>query len=237
MPQSLHPVKAWRRLKLSLQKRALFRRYGQDWNKTEAGFLSRSYQTYHDYLAHQKSKLQLHEFGDYDAKFHHALSARLADVDVDWRGRNVLCLAARLGTEVRAFTDLGCFAVGIDLNPGAQNRHVLYGDFHALQFAAHSVDCVFTNSLDHAFDISRLAGEVLRVLKPDGFLIVEALKGKREGAEPGFFESFWWDSIDELVRVFETQGFQVARRVPIDYPWAGEALHFRPGGNRDASPV
>ena len=49
--------------------------------------------------------------------------------------RTVLCLAARIGTEVKAFLDLGCFAIGIDLNPGTDNRYVVHGDFHDLQFA------------------------------------------------------------------------------------------------------
>ena len=231
MPQSLNPIKALRRLKLSLQKRALFRRFGQTWTQPAEGFSKRSYQKYQDYLEHQKAKLALHQFGDYDAKFHQALSERLAASGINWKGRTVLCLAARLGTEVRAFLDAGCFAVGIDLNPGAQNPHVLYGDFHALQFPDGSVDCVFTNSLDHAFDIARIATEMRRVLKPGGLLIVEALKGQREGAQPGFFESFWWGSIDELVSVFEKAGFTLARRTPIEYPWPGEALHLRPDGS------
>lgn len=227
MPQSLHPVKALRRLKRSLQKRVLFRRFGQTWNENESGFQNRSYASYQEYLAHQQSKLELHDFGDYDAKFFQALTERLVAMNRSWKGQTVLCLAARLGTEVRAFSDLGCFAVGIDLNPGKENRYVLYGDFHALQFPAESVDCVFTNSLDHAFDPARIAGEILRVLKPEGLLIVEALKGKREGANPGFFESFWWGSIDELVRIFESVGFQSVQRIPITVPWEGEALHFR----------
>ncbi len=227
MAQSINPIKALRRLKRSLQKRALFRRFGQTWQEDESGFQNRTYASYQEYLTHQQSKLELHEFGDYDAKFYKALTERLVAAGADWKAQTVLCLAARLGTEVRAFSDLGCFAVGIDLNPGKENRYVLYGDFHALQFPAESVDCVFTNSLDHAFDIARIAAEILRVLKPNGLLLVEALKGKSEGANPGFFESFWWESIEGLVRIFESAGFESVQRVPIAIPWEGEALHFR----------
>lgn len=221
-------MKALRKLKRSLKKRALFRKYGEAWKRKESGFLNRSYDSYQDYLAHQKSKLELHDFGDYDVKFHTALRERLAALDLDWKGRTALCLAARIGSEVKAFLDLGCFAVGIDLNPGKQNPYVLYGDFHNLQFAPNSVDFVFTNSLDHVFDIERLAKEILRVLKPNGLFIVEALKGANEGAKPGFFESFWWSSIDELVAAFEKAGFRLTRRTAIEYPWGGEALCLQP---------
>lgn len=221
-------MKSLSKLKRSLKKRALFRKYGNAWSKKESGFLNRNYSSYEDYLAHQQSKLELHDFGNYDAEFHNALRQRLAALDVNWKGRTALCLAARIGSEVKAFLDLGCFAVGIDLNPGQQNRYVLYGDFHDLQFASNSVDFVFTNSLDHVFDIERMAKEIARVLKPTGVLIIEALKGANEGAKPGFFESFWWSSIDELVKVFEKAGFQLTRRTDIAYPWGGEALCFQP---------
>jgi hypothetical protein len=119
-------VKSLRKLKRSLKKHALFRKYGDAWTRKERGFLKRDYDSYEDYLAHQKSKLELHDFGDYDAEFHNALRERLAALDVDWKGRTALCLAARIGSEVKAFRDLGCFAIGIDLNPGKQNPYVLY---------------------------------------------------------------------------------------------------------------
>jgi SAM-dependent methyltransferase len=227
-------VKSLRRLQRSLKKRALFRKYGEAWKRKESGFLNRTYNSYEDYLAHQKSKLELHDFGDYDAKFREALRVRLVALDLIWEGRTALCLAARIGSEVKAFLDLGCFAVGIDLNPGKQNPYVLYGDFHNLQFASHSVDFVFTNSLDHAFDVERMAKEILRVLRPTGLLIVEALQGANKGAKPGFFESFWWNSIDELARVFEDAGFQLKKRTAIAYPWGGEMLCLQPRSSTSA---
>ena len=111
-------------------------------------------------------------------------------MDVDWPDRTVLCLAARIGTEVKAFLDLGCRAIGIDLNPGKENPYVVQGDFHDLQYAPQSMDVVYTNSLDHAFDLERIAKEVLKVLKPDGLFLVEAVQGRDQGVDPGFFESF-----------------------------------------------
>lgn len=217
-------MRAFDRLKRSLRKRALFRKFGERWNPQGTVFQKRSYDSYEAYLEHQKAKLETHEFGKYDDEFRTALRERLMALELDWPGRTVLCLAARIGTEVKAFLDLGAFAIGIDLNPGEENRYVVHGDFHALQYAPGSVDVVYTNSIDHAFDIDRMAKEILKVLKPDGLLIVEAAQGRDQGVNPGFFESFFWKNIDELARVFANAGFTVSRRTPIARPWPGEQI-------------
>ncbi|CAO0820302.1 hypothetical protein DFAR_1470047 [Desulfarculales bacterium] len=70
---------------------------------------------------------------------------------------------------MKAFFDKDCFAGGIDLNSGYDNRYVLSGDFYHLQVANDSVDIVFSNSFDYAFDLNKLMGEVTRVLKPGAF--------------------------------------------------------------------
>ena len=189
-------------------------------------FQNRSYDSYPAYLEHQKAKLGLHDFANYDVEFRNALRDRMAKLDLAWPGRTVLCLAARIGTEVKAFIDLGCFAIGIDLNPGEANRFVVHGDFHDLQYAPGSVEVVYTNSLDHAFDIDRIAKEILKVLKPGGMLIVEAAGGTDQGVKPGFFESFSWTSIDSLVELLEKAGFRLTHRMEIAEPWPGESLCF-----------
>ena len=221
-------MRALDRLKRSLRKRFLFRKFGERWETEGDAFQKRSYDSYDAYLEHQKAKLEMHEFGRYDVEFQEALRRRLLSLEIEWQGRSVLCLGARLGSEVKAFLALGAFAVGIDLNPGEGNRYVMHGDFHDLQFAPNSIDLVYTNSLDHAFDIDRLAREVLKVLKSDGLFLVEAVQGRDQGINPGFFESFFWKNIDQLVRVFETAGFTVSRRTPISHPWPGEQICFRP---------
>lgn len=220
-------MRALDRLKRSLRKRALFRKFGERWQSQGEAFQRRSYDSYEDYLEHQKAKLETHSFGRYDEEFRAALRERLKSLELEWPGRNVLCLGARLGSEVKAFLDLGASAVGIDLNPGKENCYVVQGDFHDLQFPANSVDVVYTNSLDHAFDIDRVAQEVGKVLKPDGLFLVEAVQGRDQGINPGFFESFFWKNIDELVRLFENAGFKMADRKPIAYPWPGEQICFR----------
>jgi SAM-dependent methyltransferase len=225
--RAFDPLRYFTKLKRSLRKRVLRRKFGEVW-KAKSAFQNRSYDSYEAYLEHQKAKLAIHDFANYDTEFRTALRERLTALDMAWPGRTVLCLAARIGTEVKAFLDLGAFAIGIDLNPGKENKYVVQGDFHDLQFAPKSVDVVYTNSLDHAFDIDRIAREVLKVLKPDGLLLVEAVQGQDQGVNPGFFESFSWKSIDELIRVFENAGFKVTRRNAMTSPWPGEAICFQP---------
>ncbi|MEY2512189.1 MAG: hypothetical protein QOE26_2952 [Verrucomicrobiota bacterium] len=220
-------MRALDRLKRSLRKRALFRKFGERWNSEGDRFQKRGYDSYEAYLEHQKAKLETHDFGRYDEEFRTTLRDRLSALEIEWPGRSVLCLAARIGTEVKAFLDLGAFAVGIDLNPGVDNRYVVHGDFHDLQFAPGSIDVVYTNSLDHAFDIDRIAKEVLKVLKPDGVFLVEAVQGRDQGTNPGFFESFFWKNIDELIRQIEAAGFTVVGRSSITRPWPGDQICFR----------
>ena len=224
--RAVNPLRFFTKLNRSIRKRILHRKFGDEW-KADGALQSRKYKSYDAYLEHQKAKLATHDFGNYDVQFRSALRERLGTLDIDWRNREVLCLAARIGTEVKAFLDLGCRAIGIDLNPGPENEYVVQGDFHNLQFPPNSMDVVYTNSLDHAFYIYRIAAEVLRVLKPEGVLIIEAVKGRDQGVNPGFFESFFWNNIEELIGLFERAGFTVTLRAPITYPWPGETICFR----------
>jgi hypothetical protein len=56
--------------------------------------------------------------------------------------------------------------------------------------------------------------------------LVEAVQGRDQGTNPGFFESFFWKNIDELIRQIEATGFIVAKRSPITRPWPGEQICF-----------
>lgn len=202
-----------------------------DWKETSDGLQVRRYRSYSDYVKHQGSKLKWKDLSEYEVRFRTALRQRLEHVGATHPGMSVLCLAARIGTEVRAFHDLGCFAVGIDLNPGKGNRLVVTGDFHELQFPDSSVDLIYTNSLDHALDLGRVIQEVVRVAKPHGELIVEATRGRNEGQEFGRYESFSWSSIQELVRVLEGSGFALRGTLEFDYPWPGEMLRLAVPGS------
>jgi hypothetical protein len=61
------------------------------------------------------------------------------------------------------------------------------------------------------------------------------VQGRDQGVNPGFFESFFWKNIDELIRVFESAGFKVTRRAAITSPWPGEQVCFEPAARASGS--
>ena len=188
-----------------------------DWIEGNGDFVTRGYRSLDDYVAHQRSKLGIIDLADYERTFRPALRDRSAGLPVAWQGQSVICLAARKGTEVRSFTDNGAFAVGIDLNPGKNNPVVLPGDFHHIQFPDHSVDAVYTNSLDHAFDLDKVITEVERVLKPNGVAVIEVVQANRHGP----WEATYWSSDDAVADEFQSHGFKLRGREPFDVPWPG----------------
>lgn len=169
---------------------------------------SRKYASYDDYLAHQASKFErvvdrLHETEDDDlAEFVRRFEgcAPLSEM------RNVLCLGARLGTEVRALHALGYFAVGIDLNPGERNAYVLPGDFHNVVFPDGSVDAIYTNCLDHVFDLEKMIAEIRRMLRAGGLFVADVLAGYEEGFTPGAYEATHWRKADAFIEKIRALG-------------------------------
>jgi SAM-dependent methyltransferase len=221
------PARALRRLRAQVRKGMLRFRLGAKWERTADGFSRRVYPDYGVYLEHQRTKFDAARASfvrGHDVRFHAALSERLAQLPLDLHGRSVLCIAARQGTEVRAFIDAGAFAVGIDLNPGRENRYVVVGDFHALQYATGTVDIVYTNSLDHAFDLDRVLAEIHRVLTADGALVAELNGGDEGASDAGFYESTGWPSVDRVIARIEATGFVVRQRTAFDVPWPGEQV-------------
>ena len=190
---------------------------------TVPGVRARYYRHYSDYVRHQKAKLRTKNLDHYDTRFRAALRDRLERLDIP-RGSSAICLAARIGTEVRAFHDIGCFAVGIDLNPGKGNPLVLPGDFHNIQFTNSTVDCVYTNSLDHAYDVRRVVEEIARLLKSGGIAIVEVMVGEDAGGRSGYYESTFWDSEDRIVEVCVASGLRLTDQRSFSYPWPGHQL-------------
>jgi SAM-dependent methyltransferase len=190
------------------------------------GFRNREYSGYRDYLDHQQVKLRHLDLSRYEDEYERLLRERLSSAGGLRRGAVALCLGARRGAEVRAFRACGFRAIGIDLNPGERNHDVLRADFHAVPFRDQSVDAIFTNSLDHVFEVGRFIGEIRRVLNPAGSLVIEAIRGRVEGSAPDPYASFWWDRVDDVVTLFEANGFRLRRRRPFMEPWPGEQLWF-----------
>ncbi len=198
--------------------------YTRAWSRQQSGIRTREYESYDDYVRHQSSKLEMkpHRAEHYDNELQDGLEARIGDIDLA-RAR-VLCLAARLGGEVRAFRSRGAFAWGVDLNPGPKNTEVAFGDFHQLSIPDDACDIIFTNSLDHAQDLVLLLREAHRVLKRSGTLILELPDFTAE--PPGAWESTYWESIDDVVRLVQTVGFSLLGRKSFASPWSGTHVRF-----------
>ncbi len=220
-------IPRWRERRKLAKMAAKARIFESEAWRLDERFAHRGYASYEEYLRHQASKLD----ADYARRSRRNESdvadfTRNFETIAELRGsRNVLCLGARLGAEVQALRDLGYFAVGVDLNPGADNPYVHFGDFHALPFQSGSVDAVYTNALDHAFDVSEVVGEVHRVLREGGILIVDVLPGFDEGFVPGTHEATYWRRLDDLLAAIAASGpFEKAwlRDLPTRArnPWA-----------------
>lgn len=202
------------------------------WTEGPGDLRARHYTDYEQYLAHQAEKLGRIRLTNYEKNFAPALGARLDALAPRMslpRGSSVLCLGARTGVECRVFRDRGCFALGIDVNPGAENRHVVHGDFHALEQADASVDVVYTNALDHAFELDRVVAEIVRVLKPGGWFVAEIVLGSLDagGREPGDYESIWWDRVETVARRIGDGGLTLLHTTPFEVPWGGRLHLFR----------
>ncbi len=182
----------------------------------------RKYKSYKEYLEHQASKLDI-LLKKRKSKWNKCVRSECFDQRVRkfinifekyilyMKEGKVLCLGARNGAEVKALRKLGFKdAIGIDLNPGKSNRYVIKGDFHDMPFEDNSFDNVFTNSLDHIFDIDKLSKEIHRVLIPSGILILEIAhfldfeeKNRlSELSDSKLYESFCCDNFKDIKNAF-----------------------------------
>ena len=184
---------------------------GLGWHD-KAGLYVRNYTDYEAYIEKQISKLdgRLAWCQKRSDELRKALVIRLREMKIE-DGLSVLCLGARLGGEVQAFIDIGCFAVGLDLNPGEKSMYVVHGDFHALQFADASINIVYINCFDHCLEPVKLLNEIHRVLKPKGRLILESKAGSDEPEANSAGSDSWdcleWDSVKKLSQVIQQHGF------------------------------
>jgi SAM-dependent methyltransferase len=197
----------------------------------QSGLATRDTGSYADYVRLQQSKLQYLDLASHESRFRNALRERLEKLGLASPGARVLCLGARLGAEVAAFRDLGCFAFGVDLNPGVENPWVLYGDFHRLEYPDGCLDVMYSNSLDHCLEPRKVLGEIRRLLRPGGRLLVEADPGELDphGTEPDMWATFQWKTVDALRELIVEQGFVFESQARFDYPRNGTALLFSVG--------
>jgi SAM-dependent methyltransferase len=181
----------------------------------EGGLRRRDYADYDEYVLHQQQKLE--EILKIGGGFSNASVSR-ARVRFYRRFRHlvglvppeavVVCAGARLGTEVEVLRDLGFRnAYGIDLNPGPDNPLVQPGDFHRLENETSSVDVIYSNSLDHAFDLDRFFEEHARALKPTGYALYDLDLTLRDAERTHPFESVVWTrediALEKMLRFFD----------------------------------
>lgn len=174
----------------------------------------RKYKSYDKYLSHQREKLDTkieHFLAKFDKRVE-SFKERFRDISPKIPGPKVLCLAARLGEEVMAFRQLGHVdSIGVDLNPGPDNDVVIEADFHNLPFDDSQFDGVYCNCLDHAWDLSRIAAETARVIKPEGVLVldvpfVQSYKNhdyRKNLKKKNKYEAMMWDSLDDVLQQFD----------------------------------
>jgi len=195
------------------------------------GLVKRQYASYEEYAVHQRQKLE--EILRSGTGFPNAVVAahrrrfyqrfrnlipRLAPDAI------IVCLGARQGTEVEVLRELGFRnAYGIDLNPGPGNKLVREGDFHEIDAPDSSVDLVYSNSLDHTFDLDRFFTEHQRVLKPDGFALYDIHKAYQPG-EKAPFESTLWTRPEVVVRQ-TLHHFQTLLMLETAGDWTWLLLH------------
>ena len=158
-------------------------------------FVFRDYSSYEEYLDHQKQKIDEilkirggfsnQEVTSYRLKFFRRFKhlQRLLP-----REAVIVCAGARQGTEVEVLRDLGFGnAYGIDLNPGPENPLVRQGDFMKMQEKSSSIDLIYCNCVDHAFNLEQFFAEHARVIKPNGYALYDLPVNEDDGQ--GAFES------------------------------------------------
>jgi SAM-dependent methyltransferase len=199
--------------------------YGKEGWKTQVdnNFQYRDYASYEEYVTHQSQKFEeilkgAGGFGnrdilEYRKRFYRRFRYLSGMLDTS---ATILCLGARQGTEVEVLWDLGYKnAIGLDLNPGPENPYVRKGDFMALDYPDNSVDMIYTNCVDHAFDLEKFFKEHARVIKPGGYAIYDI------GALDlglGVFEAVNWSSPDSvLLQAF--QHYKNIYKVETDRNW------------------
>ena len=193
-------------------------------SEQEENFRYRNYSSYEEYVSHQSQKFNeiLKMEGGFDNKiilwYRKTFYKRFRYLPSFLsKSAKILCLGARQGTEVEVLRDIGYKnAIGLDLNPGPENPYVKQGDFMALEYPDSSVDMVYSNCIDHAFDLSNFFQEHARVLKPGGYAIYDI--GISGLGLVGPFESVGWESEDSVF-LLALKYFKNVLKVEVDIPW------------------
>lgn len=199
-------------------------------------FYYRNYKDYEEYVSHQKQKF--HEIlkirggftnraiAAYRYRFHRRFRHLPAFLP---KSAHILCAGARQGTEVEVLRDLGFKnAYGIDLNPGPDNKLVRVGDFMHLDNPGSSLDMIYCNSLDHAFNLESFFSEHARVIKPNGYVLYDIALQENEASKAGAFETVRWKS-EEVLFLLMLKYFKKVVKVEIEPGWKWVLLQGKAG--------
>jgi len=192
------------------------------WKAEKQGSLRyRDYDTYEEYLMHQQHKFSgiLKAKGGftnwiilrYRIKFYRRFSHLSNFLP---KSAKILCAGARQGTEVEVLHDLGFKnSFGIDLNPGPDNKYVRVGDFMNLEIENASIDMIYSNCIDHAYNIEKFFAEHYRVLRPNGYALYDiAIQNSRA------FEAVDYDSEDAVFAIMWPY-FQKIIKIETEKQW------------------
>ena len=178
---------------------------GKGWSNWSGGIRGRSYESYDEYKLHQSLKfdeiLKMKggfsntEILSYRIKFYNRFKYLSSYLPYSSR---ILCAGARQGTEVDVLRDLGFHnSYGIDLNPGPNNPLVIKGDFLNIQEPDRSIDLIYSNALDHSFNLEKMFSEHSRVLTDTGYVLYDIpLNNNYFG---GAFEAIDWKQSSLIV--------------------------------------
>ncbi len=167
----------------------------------------RDYSDYDEYLTHQSLKLDElikikggfsnKDIFDYRLRFYRRFKYLSSFLPED---ALIICLGARQGTEVETLRDIGYGkAQGLDLNPGSGNDLVKKGDFMNLDYETSTVDLIYSNCVDHAFDLEKYFTEGARVIKEDGYALYDLNIADDDGGAP--FEAVRWSGNEEIIKM------------------------------------
>ena len=113
-------------------------------------------------------------------------------------GGGVLCVGCRNGLELDRFRAHG-FGEVVGIDVFSQRPDILVMDMHELAFPAESFDVVYaSHSLEHSYDVDRVASEIVRVARSGAVVALEVpVRVQASAADRVVFSG-----LDELRAVF-----------------------------------
>ena len=174
-------------------------------SESEKGLEYKKFKDYGQYIDVQKQKFSsmIKNYGAFSKKLECSVRLRFHSrfkILSRWLDKNaqIICLGARQGSEVEVLRDIGFKkAYGIDVFPGPDNPFVRCGDFMNMDNEDSSIDFIYSNSIDHVYDLDTFFQEQSRILKADGLVMFEfAIQPSM-----GIYESVYWKDVSIPINI------------------------------------